>query len=574
MENILKLPSQQSLFNQTNNLVDIVIPSDSGVYSLVDTYIAIVLKTDNIELDTSQAAAGQLPKAGARLPASSAVADLRLGFKHNPTGNSLYENTAVPIETLVRDCSMFSSTKGKIEDIRRSDTLRATRKAYLQDMSDVQSAALVGGPGFAQTNPWSSGGFAQLVGVGSVESRYRSHEVRIYLKDLFNIAQADEWDTSVYGSLSLHLELNTDRLIFKQNLGNAAPNPWDLLYHDVSSGRYEAAFKTAELKIVAVPAAVSTEDGILMGPRYESLDDVPHWVNQLVKVTTTITVPASATAGTFYPASGEVRWGVISEIDWDKTTKQVTLKFGDDTLEIPAITGTGSVLISRTVEGVDVTAASLAIANMTYQSIELTAVRSAAPSGPSQIQYTQYQTQQDQFASATNLTRSYYLPAQTTNCIIVLPDGAGGTGSGSDLLGCARLTDYRFSINGETVTNRPVQYMSQATINAATVDAKCDAGSALHYDLISRTFLNQGQRFHSLKEAVFDQVVPESTARAESAGVVGWANLSENPEKRCYMLSLPIPTSNTQTQLTIELNGQFVTDAGRVLIYSEVQSII
>jgi len=576
MDNIVKLPSQQALFNNTNNLADFVIPGNSGVYDLSSTYIAISLRTENIALDATEGAQGAIPAAGG-LPAASAIADMRLAFDHGSLGGSIYADTAVPIETLVRDCSMFSSTRGKIEDIRRSDSLRATRKAYLQDMSDVQTAALVGAAGMAKTNPWASGSFAQLVGVGEVSSQYRSHELRIYLKDLFNIGVAEEWDSAVYGDTRIHLELNIDRLKLRQNLGNAAPSAWTRNYHSVTTGRDAAAYQTADLIVVSSPQAAATDtSGITMKAEYESLEDSPFWVNQMVTVETLVTVDAGVTPGAagFFPANADSRVGVIKGISWDKTTKKITLDLGGVTSSIPTLTGAvvDGVKMAQTVVGTNVTAASIADANLVYQSMELTATRAPVSSGPSQIQYTQYMTQQDQFSSSLELTRSYYLPPQTTNCIIVLP--APGTTDGSDILGSARLTDYRFSINGENVTNRPVPYMPQALIAGGVNDAKCDAGSSLHYDLISKTFMNQGTRFHSLQEAVYDQNIPESTDRPfNGGGVIGWPTLEACPQKRCYMLALPIPISNDQTQLTIELTGRFVANNGRIHIYSEVRSV-
>ena len=576
MDNIVKLPSQQALFNNTNNLADFVIPGNSGVYDLSSTYIAISLRTENIALDATEGGDGVIPAAGG-LPAASAIADMRLGFDHGSLGGSIYADTAVPIETLVRDCSMFSSTRGKIEDIRRSDSLRATRKAYLQDMSDVQTAALVGAAGMAKTNPWASGSFAQLVGVGEVSSQYRSHELRIYLKDLFNIGVAEEWDSAVYGDTRIHLELNIDRLKLRQNLGNAAPSAWPRNYHSLSTGRDAAAYQTADLIVVSSPQAAATDtSGITMKAEYESLEDSPFWVNQMVTVETLVTVDAGVTPGGagFFPANAESRTGVIKGISWDKTTKKITLDLGGVTSSIPALTGAvvDGVKMAQTVVGTNVTAASIADANLVYQSMELTATRAPVSSGPSQIQYTQYMTQQDQFSSTLELIRSYYLPPQTTNCIIVLP--APGSTDGSDILGSARLTDYRFSINGENVTNRPVPYMPQALIAGGVNDAKCDAGSSLHYDLISKTFMNQGTRFHSLQEAVYDQNIPESTDRpTNGGGVVGWPTLEACPQNRCYMLALPIPISNDQTQLTIELQGRFVANNGRIHIYSEVRSV-
>ena len=41
MEVILKIPSAQSTFNATNNILDIVLPGNSGVYDLSQMYVVI-----------------------------------------------------------------------------------------------------------------------------------------------------------------------------------------------------------------------------------------------------------------------------------------------------------------------------------------------------------------------------------------------------------------------------------------------------------------------------------------------------------------------------------------------------
>ena len=142
MDNIIKLPAQQATFNATNRLVDLIVPSNSGIYNLAETYVAIECRIDGIELDTSEAAAGQLAQGGDFLAATAAVADIRLNIKHHPTVVSIYDSCAVPLECLVKNCSMISSTRGKIEDIRRSDTLRGTMKCYTQDKEDVEGRHL------------------------------------------------------------------------------------------------------------------------------------------------------------------------------------------------------------------------------------------------------------------------------------------------------------------------------------------------------------------------------------------------------------------------------------------------
>jgi hypothetical protein len=40
------------------------------------------------------------------------------------------------------------------------------------------------------------------------------------------------------------------------------------------------------------------------------------------------------------------------------------------------------------------------------------------------------------------------------------------------------------------------------------------------------------------------------------------------------MLALPIPISNEQTQLTIELDGNFPNSSGELHIFSQVRSVV
>ena len=571
MDNIVRLPSQQSVFNATSRLVDIVIPAGSGIYDLTETYVAIQVQVDDLELDTTGAANGQLPTGGDFLPAADAVADVRLNIKHNSTVDSIYDKCAVPIECLVRNCSMISSTRGKIEDIRRSDSLRGTMKAYTLDKEDVQSRALVGFAGAAKTNPWASGRLARLVGVGTTPSSYQTHEVRIMLKDLFNIADmADALDTGIYGALSLHLELNLDRVQLQQALVGAAL--FERPYHNqatpaVISGPADVKYQTATE--LSVPVGVGLEaDSIEMSAQYGCLEDSPFYNNQMVKVVTTL---SGGTAAAAYPAAGEVRWGVIKSISWSKTTKRVTHDFetGSGILSTGAVT-VSPLIVARDVIGMDVT--SLA-GKLSFPTVELTAIRRMdVEAGPSQMQYTQFQTISDQWQNATVLERSYYLPPQTTNAFIVMPS-ASGVGF-SDILGCARVSDYRFTVNGESLTNRAVPLFAQATVNGAANDNKTDIGSSLHYDLISKTFMNSGKRFASLMEAVYDQDIPMSTDRPSGGGSSGWLTLAESPTKVCYMLALPLPVSGSQTQLTVSLNGNFPQSSGEMHIFCEVRSVI
>ena len=184
MENIVRIPSQQSSFNATNNLVDIVIPGNSGVYDLSECFVTIDTR---LNIATTLTAADRAAQTPGYVVNGGEVHSVHLAYNHG-TG-SIYNDTACPVEILVRNCSMMSASRGKVEDIRRSDTLRATAKAYIQDLDDVQAAALTGLAGAAKGNPWVLGRHAQLFGEGTVLSKEQNHEIRIYLRDVFEICK-------------------------------------------------------------------------------------------------------------------------------------------------------------------------------------------------------------------------------------------------------------------------------------------------------------------------------------------------------------------------------------------------
>ena len=585
MENIIRIPSQQSSFNATNNLVDIVIPGDSGVYDLSECYVTI----DTRLTVASDVAAGDAAQVygGSPLASSDGVQNIALAFSHG-TG-SVYNDTAVPVEALVRNASIFSQSRGKIEDIRRSDRLRATMKSYLQDLDDVQSAALTGmTPGAAKGNPWVLGRHAQLNGDGVVLSKEQSHEIRVYLRDIFEIGKVDAWDSAVYGDTRIHFELNLADISLKQALGQTLAateagfggDAWALKYHNLAAnanGVPQAEYQTSD-DIVSLTTDDVNVTEVTMAAEYQSLDDSPFWVGQILTVQVLDGAVASevGSSATVSPTvvSAAKKWAVVGGISYDQSTKKITLDFVAPIATITAITQATPVgngfRISIKVSGRDFVKADSSIS---YDSIELTAIRRTdMQSGPNQIQYSQFMAQSDQFASASTLNRSYFLPARTSNCLIVLP---AANANGSDILGSARVSEYRFTVDGESVTNRAVPYMPTAAVNNALVDAKMDAGSALHYDLISNTMMNMGVRYSSLNESVFDQIVPVNTAPAVGGGgAVGYLSLASCPRKRAFMLALPIPMKESQTQLNVELEGSFPAGSGQLEIYSLVASVI
>mgnify|MGYP003644627793 FL=1 len=570
MENIIRLPSQQARFDARNRLVDLVIPANSGVYDLSQCYIAIDTSVNGLQLDTTEAPQGRLVRTAGYILASEAVADVRMGIKHNATADSIYDTCAMPVSVLVRNASMFSATRGKVEDIRRVDTLRGTMNAYVKDIEDIENDAIGGLGPSAKKNIWASGRYVQMVGIGETSSGYKSHEIRIFLKDIFNVGRVEAWDSAKMGDTRIHLELNLDRANLVQVLGPERVM-WGEIYHnDLNGATYPANVSYGQAVDVVIPSGTTSysDDTILMKAEYASIDDSPFFTNQMLAVTTTFT---GGTVASEYPASGDVRWAVVKGISWDKTTRQITLDFGGEALATGAVS-VADTTVTRTVEGVSVTATTLPTA-LSFETVELTAVRrSDMEQGPDQLQYTQFMTTSDQFTNGSTLNRSYHLPAQTQTAFIVLPSRE--TRDFSDILGCARLGQYRFTLNGESVTNRPIPYMPTPILQDASVDTKLDKGSALHYNLVGEAMMNSAISYHSLREAVYDQNIPLSKNVPSDNGVYGWQSLAIAPTKACYLLALPVPISNAPTQLTIELDGSFPNGNGELHIFSEVRSVL
>ena len=595
-ESVIRIPAQQSLINENNNLIDLIIPGNSGVYDLSNTYVSLLSR-----VTSSPSAATLIPG-----ETETGVYDIRVHMDHNnSTPACHYNNVATPIECLVSSCSMTSASKGGIEDIRRSDILRGTLSVYKEDLDSRQAKALTTWSGACKDTPWVHGQHVELRGVGTVRSREVTHELRFNLKDLFDAGHFEAWDSSVYGDTRIHLELNLKQIQLTQCQG-ATDITWGLAYQrrvvalagaadlaafGYTTGGVQKDDATGNALTPAAGVAVSTNNIIMVTP-YDSAADVPFWVGQDVTITpknaaTTgtdtllVTMPVQTTpaTGLATEASGDPGRAIISGISFDQPSGIVTLSFSTPVLSAPAQTpGTNGGTLTCTVKGSDVLAGSKKI---TFEACELVAtMRSDMRMGqaPQEHQFSRFVFQGDQFSNAAGTQRTYQIPPNCTAVIMAITN----TGTNhSSFLGSARVSQYRFSVNGEAVTNRAIPYASADAASGGRFLNK--RGSSLHYDLLQKTFLNMGQnaRYQSMLEAVFDQLIPVDqpgnlVAPADPALAntgQGWTNVQTNPQKNAFVLGVPIPMSQDPSQLLLELDGTFAGGAA-INIYSYVMTSV
>lgn len=610
-ESVIRIPAQQSLINKNNNLIDLIIPGNSGVYDLSNTYVSLLTR-----VTSSPIAAATNPKLVAG-EVENGVYDIRVHMDHHGgAAASHYDNVATPIECLVSSCSMTSASKGGIEDIRRADILRGTLSVYKEDLDSRQAKALTTWSGACKDTPWVHGQHVELRGVGTVRSREVTHELRFNLKDLFDAGQFEAWDSSVYGDTRIHLELNLGQVQLTQCQGTTDIT-WGLAYQRRvvelagAADLLDFGYKTGDPKkadgnpLTPAAATAVTTNIIAMKTPYNSLGDVPFWVGQDVTITPVnvstlagtdtllVTIPVqvnpatgldkrtAAAGGTpAVPGTGDPGRAIISSIQFDQPSGIVTLSFANPVLAAPAQTvGTNGGTLGCYVTGSDVLADSQAI---TYEACELVAtMRSDMRMGqaPQEHQFSRFVFQGDQFTNQSGTQRTYQIPANCTAVIMAITQNTGE--NHSSFLGSARVSQYRFSINGEAVTNRAIRYASATGASGGRFRNK--RGSSLHYDLLQKTFLNMGQnaRYQSMLEAVFDQIIPVDQpgnlvlpANPVAANMgQGWSDVQTNPQKNAFVLGVPIPMSQEPSQLLLELDGNFVGGAA-INIYSYVMTSI
>jgi hypothetical protein len=92
-----------------------------------------------------------------------------------------------------------------------------------------------------------------------------------------------------------------------------------------------------------------------------------------------------------------------------------------------------------------------------------------------------------------------------------------------------------------------------------------------------KTFLNMGEnaRYQSMKECIYDQIIPVGQPGTVGTPKTGFADLSADPQKRAYFIGTPVPMKDSPTQLLVELDGNFAAgNGGQLQIYSYVTTTI
>lgn len=530
----VKISSLQGLHDTSGhtNLVDFVLPTNSGSYDLSQSYVNINVSHNSTDAQavTTQDGAGcpdgvyniavcfaeGVQRANAPAPAQGTVIN---GVRS--TDSLQNKNPAIFINH-----ARFECAKGRIEDIRNLSALKANMEVYDKDFGDYSN-----GLGASSSLPIHDRNVAQninnLNGDGNIISEKASHDIRIPLKDIFNSGVNPVYDTSYFGYSKIHLELLLQKMVTYDLDGKTtilAKKP----YGDATLQNHGVCGICTIGAAGQAANTFGTVDGNLVSNNvYHSLEDSPFYVGKRMAFV------ANEGGGGPAIAAGHAQIAELIHIDHDRFTGNV------GHIEIKLTAGMTHTALTNNmtyqVTFTDLESGSTGVglnSGLSINAVELVA-KMTSQRDNSGMEYSTYVTQEDTTSAGEFINRTYMLPPNTMNVVVMFPNPT---------FSIENLTSYRLSLNGDDVTNRTVDLLS-----------------AQHNDLIGNTMINRGQVVKNLE-----------AKKANILSVTGGGS-----EEDISVIMCPVKLSNEMTQFNLELTSFFGQNlSGKIAIYSEVMKQI
>lgn len=351
--------------------------------------------------------------------------------------NGLVDNDVayeVPNAALIRNASI-QCDKGLIESIRRVDTLRSTLFALENDAEDRKDdmnaftapkqargdknlTSYFLDPCINNTN--DAGGI--ITGRGS---RNLARDVKIPIKDLFGIGEAEDWNTDKFGETHIHLETNW-KDVRSYELGGA---------ENATQAFNQTNFWGACDDQPAIADGTGTNTLVLSFPYDDYQQYCPFFVGQHIIVAATVTPGANVTNQS----------AVISAMKYTPNTAKVT------------ITTTANWYANSSGAPADLSAilikSDIAVTpKMTVNRAELVLfTKPGEMSTEDSYEYVTYTSEQDNGNGLASFARGYVIEPEARNMIVCLCENG-------KKLPITEYNSYRYAVNNEEMTgNRDIK---------------------------------------------------------------------------------------------------------------------
>lgn len=432
------LPVQAEKLDATSNLLDIDLPAGMVVRNS-KSYLSLFVEVNPVDVNT----VANLPVDSGGVGVYNCEACIQTG--NSSTGTSFVKRLT-PI-ALVKNATLISENKGMLENIRDVNKLRLSQQSLGLDFQDNRGENHIS---FGeQVNLW--GFISPFIekgdrDVGIVAQKIPEKEVRIYLKDIFNLFQGNnDVSTNYLGKVRLHLELDINRLQGKSCYNNESND-------DV----FGAANGFGIVNDDNIGNAAPTEITLSKNYLHDNLDQLPFYENQKIIF---IAGDIDGVAMTNYVRK-------ITQIDFDGVNFKLTL---DETMGL--ISGASSGLVGAKIKPLE--PASIGVSVNRSELV----IQESQNKGGSGYNYTTYTTEKDTGGGAVEFNRQYEVEPEAINLLVHTSNTEGG------LLSSLRPDKVRVSINNEPTTNRDV-----------------GRHTPLYYNRLIRYMLNQGKQIKSLSQ--------------------------------------------------------------------------
>jgi hypothetical protein len=514
MENYIKLQSVQGIFDTSGskNLCDFQLAGQSGSFDLSQSFINVNCRIVNEETVV----------VGADNGAPEAVFNQGLVLAESARGTGAFNKLIQPTTAVLVKNARMVCARGKVEDIRRVDCLRANL-AVFDKSEEARAQDTFGFANAKWSDPMPKQPFNTLVCEGATPSQVRDHDIRIPLSSVLEMGATKVWDTQYYGLTRLNLELNLDKLAV-ENFTTSADTA-KVIKGLVSGIKYEDFEDITNTTAVAGIPVGSADYPFTTKHVYESLEDSPWFIGQRCQINATAVDGATAIATEVVQIS-KIRWGLSTDVSpvtgaVGSATGKLLIEFTVPVGAMPITSGGYSDVVMNPV------APTTDKTSIVINNIELVA-KMTSETETEPTQYTTYVAQEDSAPSASQIQKTYQIPANTTNVYIMF---------NNPIYSHESLDTYRLTIDGVDVTNRDVV-----------------RDSALHYDLLSQVYLNKGLSIGSIESMVY-----ESSADADEAGA----------QSSITIIAFPVPLKKESQQIGLELVGTSAL-SGKIILYSEI----
>lgn len=519
MDSIIRINSEAGNHDLSGNknLVDFTLPANSGVYSLKDSYVALTILAN----PTNTAAVGTT---GATLGNEGVFAPF-VNYAE-PVDRINGSNLIVPPTSavLVKNAQMVCTAKGQVESIRRVDCLRANEYLYVRDEQALQC-----NPNALVTTHEASNlicevpqPYVEMVSLTSktnpVRSRHVAHEVRIPLREIFNIGKEEQWDTAVYGATKIHLEMRLNNFL----AGISVPATATTRFRGVGTEDFLGACETnANASGNAVNAF-----SLMLKNKFTQISPSasPFWTGKKVQISDGEGASVIAVIKSIYVYDGKTgidTYALGEGIAVVANAGKMVIELDGYYKTIANGAASTNPLIAHYSNG-----DAAGLNTVTLQKLELVAKKSMDSDAPKVIQYGKYEIEEDSFPVVTDavFNRYYMVPPMCDSVLVLLADNQ--TYCTTDYNGAANsaIDRYRVTIDNKEISDRDIQMKSQ-----------------IHYDNAIKVMNNLGHDIENLHETYLQWNFADSTPVARH---------------RADVILIPVPMSPNSQKLGLEITPE------------------